>query len=129
MPEIPRASVPEALARPCAPEPDPSSKAEAAPLHDAPEPGETLPGIEGGGLASGIVEALGELGPGAWITEAGLARLLGKCTASIKAAVERGELPRPAKLMGKNTWTAGALVRHLEARLEHEARKFARLRA
>lgn len=49
--------------------------------------------------------------------------------ASIMAAVEHGELPRPVRLMGKNTWTAGAIVRHVEARLDAEARKFARLRA
>ena len=45
------------------------------------------------------------------------------CRETIKRAVERGELPRPVRLMGKNTWTAGAIVRHLEARLEAEARR------
>jgi hypothetical protein len=77
----------------------------------------------------GIFPDLGSLPPGTLITEEGLARLLGKgCRETIKRAVERGELPRPMKLMGKNTWTLGAIVRHLEKRLEAEERKFARLR-
>ncbi len=77
----------------------------------------------------GVFSSIGALPPGALVTEEGLATIFGKCTASIKAAVDRGELPRPARLMGKNTWTAGAIVRHHEARLEAEARKFARLRS
>ena len=77
----------------------------------------------------GVFSLIGALPPGALVTEAGLARMLGKCTASIKASVIRGELPRPVKIMGKNSWTAGAIVRHIETRLEAEARKFARLKA
>ena len=77
----------------------------------------------------GVFAAWGRLPVGAFVTEAGLAELLGKCKASIKAAVRRGELPRPAKLMGKNTWTAGTLIKHMEARLDAEARKFGRLHA
>lgn len=77
----------------------------------------------------GVFSALGALPPGALVTEAGLAKMLGKCVSSIKASVCRGELPRPVKIMGKNSWTAGAIIRHIEARLEAEARKFGRLRA
>lgn len=77
----------------------------------------------------GVCAFIGALPPGALVTEEGLAGMFDKCTASIKAAVDRGELPRPARLMGKNTWTAGAIVRHHEARLDAEARKFARFRA
>lgn len=80
------------------------------------------------GESPGIIAVIGALPSGAFITEVGLADILDKCTASIKAAVERGELPRPVRLMGKNTWTAGAIVRHHETRLENEARKFTRLR-
>jgi hypothetical protein len=76
----------------------------------------------------GVFSNLGGLPMGALITEIGLARLLGKCAASIKAAVERGELPRPVRLMGKNTWTVGAIIRHHEARLEAESKKFGRLK-
>ena len=76
----------------------------------------------------GVFANLGVLPTGAPITESGLAGLLGKCTASVKAAVERGELPRPVRLMGKNTWTVGTIIRHLEARLENEAKKFTRLK-
>jgi hypothetical protein len=77
----------------------------------------------------GVYAAIGALPPGALVTEDGLAGLLGKeCRESIKRAVARGELPYPVRLMGKNTWTAGAIVRHVEDRLESEARKVAKLR-
>lgn len=76
----------------------------------------------------GVFATIGRLPPGSLITEEGLAGILDKCTASIKAAVKRGELPWPVRLMGKNTWTAGAIVRHHEARLDSEARKFSRLK-
>jgi len=83
--------------------------------------GDSVPGTE----LPGVFAQIGALPPGALVTEEGLARLLGKkCTASIKDAVERNEFPRPARLMGKNTWTAGAIIRHHEARLEAEARRF-----
>ena len=100
----------------------------AQPLVKAVDAGEVC--IPAPDMASeGVVTSIGALPPGALVTEAGLARLLDKCVASIKAAVIRGELPRPVKLMGKNSWTAGAIIRHMEARLEAEARKFARLNA
>jgi hypothetical protein len=77
----------------------------------------------------GIYVELGELHPSTPITEAGLAKLLGrKCIESIKRSVAKGDLPSPVKLLGKNTFTAGAIIRHLEDRLESEKKKFARLR-
>ena len=79
---------------------------------------------------NGVFVEFGQLPSGALVTEDGLARLLGKeCRETIKRAVERGELPTPVKLMGKNTWTAGTIIAHIEARLEGEARKLTRLRA
>lgn len=77
----------------------------------------------------GVVDVLGTLPAGTLIMEKGLAEMLGKCTASIKAAVERGELPRPVRLMGKNTWTAGTIIKHMESRIEAATRKFLRLSA
>src|ERR1043165_5685322 len=70
----------------------------------------------------GVMPYLGSLPAGAFISEQGLAALLKKHPASIKHAVERGELPRPVRLMGKGTWTAGAIVRHMESRLEQARR-------
>jgi len=55
----------------------------------------------------GIVKELGELGPGAVITEAALARMMDRHPASIKRAVNRGELPPPYRLLGGPVWTAG----------------------
>ena len=77
----------------------------------------------------GVNVALGSIPAETLITEKGLAQILGKCTASIKAAVKRGELPRPVRLMGKNTWTAGAIVRYIDARVDSITRKFSRLSA
>ncbi|HLX64063.1 MAG TPA: hypothetical protein VKX17_22515 [Planctomycetota bacterium] len=77
----------------------------------------------------GIYLELGNLPPATILTEDGLAGMLGKaCRESIKRAVARGELPPPAKLMGKNCWTAGRIVQFFEERLDAEARKVARLR-
>lgn len=74
-----------------------------------------------------LVPELGELGPGALVTEAGLARLLHRHPSAIKRAVQRGELPPPIRLLGAPAWTCGAVVRHLEARLEAAAKEAERL--
>ena len=71
----------------------------------------------------GIIATLGELKPGAIITEQGAAHLFGRHMTSVKRAVERGELPPPCRLFGGNAWTAGALVRHIEGRLEEAAKE------
>jgi len=84
--------------------------------------GETREGV-------GVYRDLGSLPANTVVSEDGLAGILGKrCRESIKRAVERGELPRPVKVMGQNCWTVGAIVKHLEERLETEGRKMARLR-
>ena len=76
----------------------------------------------------GIVRELGELGPGAIVTLAGLARMLDCCETTIRRAVDREEIPPPTRLLGGQVWTAGAIVRHIEARLEREAREAARIK-
>jgi hypothetical protein len=87
--------------------------------------------VEAEGSASeemtGIVAELGSLGPGAVLTEEGLARLFSRHRASVKRAVGRGELPPPCRLFGGNVWTAGALVSHFERRQEDAARESAEL--
>ncbi|MBI2505056.1 MAG: hypothetical protein HYW07_17700 [Candidatus Latescibacteria bacterium] len=75
------------------------------------------------GELPGIIALLGELKPGAVLFEEGLARLFDRHPASIKRAVQRGELPPPCRLFGGNAWTAGALVRHIEKRLEQAAKE------
>jgi hypothetical protein len=86
-------------------------------VENPPDPGE-LPGI---------IALLGELKPGAVLFEEGLARLFDRHPASIKRAVQRGELPPPCRLFGGNAWTAGVLVRHVEKRLEEAAREAEKL--
>jgi hypothetical protein len=68
------------------------------------------------------------LPPATLITEKGLARLLGKCRASIKGAIDRGEVPYPARIMGKPMWTAGCIVRFIEAKIERETAKITKLK-
>ncbi|MBM3280969.1 MAG: hypothetical protein FJY95_23255 [Candidatus Handelsmanbacteria bacterium] len=79
------------------------------------------------GELPGIIAPLGRLGPGALITEKGLAHLFKRHPYSIKRMVQRGELPPPCRMAGSNTWTAGALVRHIEGRLEQAARESERM--
>ena len=66
----------------------------------------------------GVFAAIGALPPGAIVTEDALAMMFQRHPATIKRAVTRGELPSPARLLGGNAWTAGAIVRHVEKRLE-----------
>jgi hypothetical protein len=77
----------------------------------------------------GVCSELGALPPGALVTEKALAVMLAKCVKSIKRAVARGELPAPVRIMGAPTWTAGAIVRHVEKRLDAAAREAERERA
>ena len=69
----------------------------------------------------GVIAALGELPSGAILYEQGLAALFSRHPTSIKRAVQRGELPSPVRMFGTNAWTAGALVQHIEKRLEEAA--------
>ena len=80
------------------------------------------------------MKTLGELPPGAILEEEAVARIFGRHSVSVKRAVERGELPPPVRLFGKPSWTAGAILAHLNARLEaakreaeKEAARFARM--
>jgi hypothetical protein len=55
---------------------------------------------------------LGELGDDTVVSEAELAKMIGRHRVSVKRAVERGELPRPIKLFGKPSWTVKSLLDH-----------------
>ena len=69
----------------------------------------------------GVIAELGDLRPGAIVTEEGIAKLFRRHVVSVKRAVGRGELPPPCKLFGTNVWTAGSLVRYIEDRLAQAA--------
>lgn len=71
----------------------------------------------------GVVAEFGELKDGAILFEEGLARLLHRHPVSIKRAVERGELPQPCRLLGRNAWTVGAVLHFLEERQGQAAKK------
>ncbi|MHC5057615.1 MAG: hypothetical protein ACYTKD_23320 [Planctomycetota bacterium] len=73
-----------------------------------------------------VCRELGELEAAALVTVAGLAAMFGRSSDSIKRAIAREELPPPVRLMGKPTWTVGALVGFIGRRLaaaEREAGK------
>jgi hypothetical protein len=71
----------------------------------------------------GIIAAFGELKPGTIVTEEGLAQLFKRHVVSVKRAIERGELPPPCRLFGARVWTAGALIRYIEHRLDNAAQE------
>ena len=71
----------------------------------------------------GMVKELGELSPGTILEEEAVARIFGRHSVSVKRAVTRGELPPPVRLFGKPSWTAGAILAHLKARLEAAQRE------
>jgi hypothetical protein len=77
--------------------------------------------------ANGVIAALAEMPGETLIDEAGLARIFGRCSKSVKRAVARAELPRPVRLFGKSTWTARAVLDHLNQRLEAAKRDAERL--
>jgi len=71
----------------------------------------------------GVIAELGNLGPSTIIMEEGVARLFGRHPASVKRAVQRGELPEPIRMFGQSTWTVGVLIGHIEKRLEQAAKE------
>ena len=73
-------------------------------------------------VSMGIIRELGDLPEGAVISEQGLAKIFDRHKASVKRAVERGELPPSVRLFGEPVWTVRALREHLTKRLDN-ARK------
>ena len=69
-----------------------------------------------------IIAALAEMPADAIVDETELGRIFNRHPVSIKRAVRRGELPPGVRLFGKQTWTARAVLDHLNRRLE-EAKK------
>jgi hypothetical protein len=67
---------------------------------------------------SGVVRTLGDLPDGTIINEEALAKMFDRCQASIKRAIQRGELPPPVKLLGMPVWTVGKILSYLNNRLE-----------
>lgn len=66
---------------------------------------------------------LGRLHQNDVITERGLAALFGRSVKSVKRAVEKGDLPPPARILGDYRWTIGSIVAHINRRLEEAARE------
>jgi hypothetical protein len=70
-----------------------------------------------------VVADLAALPPGAVVYEQAMAAYFHRHPMSIKRAVARGELPPPVRLLGRNAWTAGAIVQHLQQRQEQAGRR------
>ena len=71
----------------------------------------------GGDVDQGLA-ALNAMKLDALISEAELARILQRDPKSIKRAVDRQELPPPCRFIGRNVWTVGAIIRHVEAAID-----------
>ena len=70
-----------------------------------------------------LPEGLTKLGEETILFQADLARIFCRNGTTIWRAVERGELPPPIKLFGKNVWTPRSIIRHLEDALKSAADK------
>ncbi|HOE12058.1 MAG TPA: hypothetical protein PLQ35_15155 [bacterium] len=95
--------------------------------------GEGIPDVTDESI--GIIRELGDLPPGAIISENKLAEIFHRCPTSIKRAVRRGELPPSTRLFGQPVWTVESILKHLQDRLtgarkeaEQAAKKFLELR-
>ncbi len=71
-----------------------------------------------------VISSLAELPDNALITEKALADIFSCSTATIKRAVARRELPQPIRMFAKPSWTAGAITKHVNARLETAQAKY-----
>ena len=69
----------------------------------------------------GVIEELGSLSPKSIISEEGVARIFSRHAASVKRAVDRGELPPPVRIFGKSIWTVEAITEHIAKRLARAA--------
>jgi hypothetical protein len=79
-------------------------------------PSETT-GADGASVARGmVVTEIATLPAGAVLDEVALARILGRTKRSLQRAVNRGDLPPGFLFLGRRTWTAGAILRRIEAR-------------
>ncbi len=76
-----------------------------------------------------VIRALGDLPPGAIVTEQALADMFNRSVSTVGRAIERGELPPAIVMFGQKRWTAGVLLTFIEKRLaaaEQEAKDKAR---
>jgi predicted DNA-binding transcriptional regulator AlpA len=67
-----------------------------------------------------VITKLGEYAPETLLDIEALAGIFSRCTATIKRAVRRGELPRPVKVCGKARWSVKCILQHIEKRLRAE---------
>jgi len=67
-------------------------------------------------VTPGIHTEFTSLPASAHVDMRGVARLLKRSTKSIQRAIQRGDLPKPFRFMGKCVWLAGVIVQHLESK-------------
>jgi hypothetical protein len=68
-----------------------------------------------------IIRKLGEMPAGTIIYEEGMADIFGRCSMTIKRAVQRGEIPPGTRLFGRLAWLAGHVLEHIRKRLSKAA--------
>ena len=75
-----------------------------------------------GGDMPGVIGALARLPGNAIISLDGLAKVLGRCTMTVRRGIRRGELPPPVRVAGKASWTVNSILQHITGRLEQAQR-------
>ena len=79
--------------------------------------------VDGQGAQPGVWRELGELPPGAIVTEEALARMFGVTRRTVRRMVGRFELPPPIRLSGRSVWLVGRILSHIEAAAERAERE------
>lgn len=70
-----------------------------------------------------FIHTLAELPRNGLISTQGLAAMFHRSDEAVRAAVDRGELPRPIKLFGGHYWTVGTVLDFLHERLEEQIKE------
>lgn len=76
-----------------------------------------------------VISDIGAMPPGTILTVNALAQIFGRDRMSIFRAINRGELPRPTELLGCHRFTAGAIIKHIEKRMEEAEMEVQEIRA
>lgn len=76
----------------------------------------------------GIWREFNDLGRDTLISEAAMAQIFGKHLMSIRRAIDKQQLPQPAKLMDARVWRLGTILDFIDARLKAEQKEADKLR-
>lgn len=72
---------------------------------------------------SNIISGFCDIRPETLIDKKTVGMKFGRCDASVDRAVNRGELPPPIKVLGKQRWLVGAILEHFRELHAQEKRR------